>query len=313
MDTFSVGGTRVTKVAELSLDGFTAGQLLPGLDPHAYDHHPEWFPPGTYDARSGHVPLSVHTWLVRHEGLTILIDTGAGNDKSRPTLMVLDQLRNPYLERLAAAGVRPEDVDYVLLTHIHADHVGWNTQLDDGRWMPTFPRAVTICSGLEWRHAAALAAGDEVSVEVIRTGAGLGEPVRPPAPGVFDDSMRPLEAMGRVRLIEFDDHDVLPGVRFLRAPGHSIDHAAIEIRSNGAVGLFGGDVVHHPVEIYRPDLVSMFCEFPDAVRRSRLKILEHAVATKAVFFSSHFPLSSAGYVNHVNQAYEWSFAATGAD
>jgi len=304
---FSIGRTHVEKVHELALDGFAATQLLPALDPHVLNQHPEWMSPGTYDSE-GHALLSIHTWVVRHEGQIILIDTGAGNDKPRPNLKVLDRLQTPYLERLAAAGVRPEEVNYVLLTHLHADHVGWNTCLDECKWEPTFPNAIVVCSGLEWRYGAALAAGDEAAIQAIRQEAGLGEPIRIPVPGVFEDSMAPLEAAGRVRLIDVGGEEVLPGVRFVSTPGHSIDHAAIEICSDGELGVFGGDVLHHPLEIYDPELVSMFCEFPDAARRSRRKLLEQMAESQALYFSSHFTLTSAGHVNRMNSGYGWTFA-----
>lgn len=316
---FVVGRARIVKVPELDLNGFPFTRLLPGLDPDTVRRHPAWAPPGTYDPATGHALMSVHTWVVRHAGRVLLVDTGAGNGKARPTMPVLDHLRQPYLERLAAVGVRPADVDYVLLTHVHADHVGWNTTRADGAeadapgvWTPTFPNATVVCSALEWRYAAALAAGDAAGAQSALDQAGLGAPVRTPVPGVFDDSMRPLEAAGRLRLVAVDGRealsDILPGVRFLPAAGHSIDHAAIELTSGGETALFGGDVLHHPLEVYAPALVSMFCEFPDASRRARLALLERAAATRALYCSSHFPLSSAGRVQRRGAGYAWSFA-----
>ncbi len=306
MSGFAVGRTRVRKVHELDLDGFAATQLLPELDPQLPDRHPEWFAPGTYD-EVGHALLSVHSWLVEHDGAVILIDTGAGADKSRPGLKALDRLHSPYLERLAQAGVAPEQVDYILLTHIHADHVGWNTRLEDGVWTPTFPNATLICSGLEWDYSAALACGDEVAAARLRKRAGLGDPVRLPTPGVFDDSLRPLEAAGRLRLVEVDGREVLPGVRFISARGHSIDHATIEITSEGRTGVFGGDILHHPVEVHQPHLVSMFCEFPDEARDSRQSVMKRAADNKSLYFSSHFTLSSAGRFEAHGEGYRWRF------
>lgn len=307
MGAFTVGRTRVRKVHELDLDGFAATELLPGLDPELPKRRPEWFSSGTYDG-AGHALLSLHSWLVEHEGAVILIDTGAGADKARPGLKALDHLHPPYLERLAQAGVKPEQVDYVLLTHIHADHVGWNTRLESGAWTPTFPNATVICSGLEWSYSAALASGDEAAAAQLRERAGLGEPVRLPTPGVFDDSLLPLRDTGRLRLVEVDGQEVLPGVRFISTRGHSIDHATIEIASAGETGVFGGDVLHHPVEIHQPELVSMFCEFPDMARASRRQVMEQAAARNALYFSSHFTLSSAGrIIESVDEGHRWRF------
>ena len=262
--------------------------------------------PGTYDEK-GHIPLSVHSWLVEHDGAAILIDTGVGADKSRPSMPVLDHLHQPYLDRLAQAGVEPEQIDYILLTHIHADHVGWNTRLVNGAWSPTFPNATVICSDLEWSYSAALAAGDGAAVAKVRNQAGVGEAARVPTPGVFDDSLRPLADTGRLRLVKVNGQEVLPGVRFVGTRGHSIDHATIEITSDGATAIFGGDILHHPVEVYQPELVSMFCEFPELARASRRRVLEQAAANKSLYFSSHFPLSSVGRIEATDGGFCWRF------
>jgi glyoxylase-like metal-dependent hydrolase (beta-lactamase superfamily II) len=304
---FSVGDMSVIKVHELDLNGFAATQLLPGLDPMVVAKHPDWIDSRTYDLQTGHVLMSVHTWVVRIEGKVILIDTGAGNDKDRPTLKVLDHLHNPYLERLAAIGVQPEAVDYILLTHIHADHVGWNTRLEGDRWVPTFPNATVICSDLEWRYGASLTAGDEENLAKVRREAGVGLPFRIPVPGVFLDSMMPLEADERVRRVRVDGGEILKGIRFLSTPGHSIDHAAISITSQGSEAIFGGDVMHHPLELCEPDLVSMFCEFPQGARRSRRWLARHAAERNALYFSSHFPSTSVGRITKTGENFGWEF------
>ena len=112
---FKLGSTTIEKVVDMDLNGMTLQKLLPALDDKVLDRHPEWLPEGTVDA-DGHALLSIHSWLVRHQGLTILIDAGAGNDKPRPQQPELDHLSNPFLERLAAAGAWPEEVDVVLHT-----------------------------------------------------------------------------------------------------------------------------------------------------------------------------------------------------
>jgi len=303
---FTVGSTTIQKIHEMDLNGFRLGQLFSATDERLLEKHPGWLVPGTVNGN--HALLSVHIWLVRHEGLTILIDTGAGNDKSRPQQKVLDHLSNPFLDRLASAGVMPEMVDFVLHTHIHSDHVGWNTRLVDGRWEPTFPRATTICSRLEWNYGEALADGDERGITASRAAAGFGDPVRNPVSGTFDDSMRPLKSTGRVRLVEVNGDEVLPGIRLLPTPGHSIDHAAIELISDGRRAIFGGDVMHHPLELYDTDLVSTFCEFPEIARRSRRALLERSANDKVLYLSAHFPLSSAGRITKDGDGYRWTFS-----
>ena len=303
-----IGSTTVIKVPEMSLDDFTATQLLPNLNIEVLAKNPEWIDSRTFDAKSGKVFLSVHTWVVRHEGKTILIDTGAGNDKDRPDLKVLHHLQHPFLKRLEAVGVLPEKVDYILLTHIHADHVGWNTRLEGKDWVPTFPNATVICSDMEWLYGAALANGDEAAILTIRNTAGLGYPIRLPVSGVFADSMQPIMAAGRLKRVAVDGSEVLPGIRLVPTPGHSICHAAISVSSKDEEGIFGGDVLHHPFELHDPDLTSMFCEFPDAARESRRRLLSQLADSGVSYFSSHFSGSSVGKILRDGDAFRWEFA-----
>lgn len=309
---FRIGSTTVQKVHEMDLNGMTLQQLMPDFDNDRFARHPEWLPAGTSD-KEGHAYLSLHTWMLRHDGRTILVDTGAGNDKSRPQQKVLDHLNNPFLERLEAAGIKPEQVDIVLHTHIHSDHVGWNTRFEDGRWVPTFPNAEIICSDLEWRYGAALTDNDELEIARCREEAGFGEPIRLPVSGTFADSMRPLERSVPVRRIPIDGAEVLPGIRFIPTPGHSLCHAAIELTSDGEVALFSGDVFHHAAEIYDPELVSMFCEYPQAARQSRKAFLERAVDSRTTVFTSHFPQSSAGTIRKDHEQFAWTFVAPQPD
>jgi glyoxylase-like metal-dependent hydrolase (beta-lactamase superfamily II) len=302
-----VGNATVQKIWETDLNGMTFPQLLPGIATDARRAQPDWFPAGTFDGQE-HAFMSLHAWLVRHEGRVILIDAGAGNDKERPQQKVLNRLSTEFLARLHEAGVEPEEVDSILLTHIHSDHVGWNTKLEKGRWVPTFPNAEVIVSDLEYAYGLALTSEDESGISAARARAGLGEPVRLPVSGTFADSMMPLAGRIPVRRVKVDGSEVLPGIRFLPTPGHSIDHASIELESGGEIALFSGDVFHHPVEIYDPDLVSIFCEFPDASRRSRRRFLDHAASTGSMVFSSHFPNSSAGQISRSPRGFEWSFS-----
>jgi len=304
---YFIGSTSVIKLPELDLNDFKLTQLLPNLNKEVLKKHSDWMDDRIYDAKSDLVFLSIHTWVVHHNGKIILIDTGAGNKKDRGNLKVLDHLHTPYLKRLKAIGVAPEDVDYILLTHIHADHVGWNTTLKDDKWVPTFPNAIVICSDMEWRYGAALEAGDEAAINLLRKKAGLGEPIRIPVSGVFTDSMKPIKEAGLLQLIAIDGTEILEGVRFLPTPGHSICHASISISSGGEEGIFGGDIVHLPFELYDTNLTSMFCEFPEAARSSRLQIAAMVADHKALFFSSHFPESSAGNIFKHNENFGWQF------
>jgi len=307
---FKIGNMTIVKVPEVELHGFTATQLLPNINPSQLSsREPDL---RIFDPNTGRVPLSVHSWLVRREDLTILVDTGIGNGKSRPGMKLFDNLNNPYLETLATLGVRPDQISHVLLTHIHADHVGWNTISQEGHWRPTFPIATVFCSELERMYGVALNFRTEAEIAEVLAHADRGKPVRQPTPGVFEDSIVPLDLRRRlttVRLAKLGDSvEVLPDICYLPTPGHSIDHAAISIASGGETAIFGGDVLHHPFEIYEPDLHSVFCEFPDHVSESRRWLLEYVAQSGATYFSSHFGGSSAGYISRKGSGYEWEFA-----
>ena len=304
---YRIGDVQVSRIDELTLNVFQFETLYPTADPAVLQRHRHRLGPGSFNSETGIFTQSIHTWLVRTPHHTILIDTSTGNDKPRPTIPVLDRLNEPYLQRLADAGVRPEDVDYVLFTHLHADHVGWNTRLADGRWVPTFPRARYIMSGVEHAYNRSLADGREPEGEG-RPAPQLGPCTHTPTPEVYDDSLRPIIEAGMAEFIKVDGSEFLDGISFLPSPGHSIDHASIRIVSRGEEALFAGDVMHYPLQVYEPELNTCFCEFPEAAMRSRIWALNHAAERNALFFSTHFAESSAGYVSRTGDRFDWRFA-----
>jgi glyoxylase-like metal-dependent hydrolase (beta-lactamase superfamily II) len=243
---------------------------------------------------------------VRTPNRVVLVDTATGNGKDRPSVPLMHQLNEPFLDRLAAAGVRPEEVDLVLLTHLHADHVGWNTRKMDGQWVPTFPNARYIFSARERAYGAALAAGDGSDV-AVRTEAGLDPATHPPMSGVYEDSVLPIVEAGLAREIIVDGSEVAEGFAYLPSPGHSIDHASIRFTSQGEQALFWGDVLHHPLQVARPDWNSVYCEFPEAARRSRRWAMDLAAETGALVFTTHFAESSAGRLSRAGERFTWHF------
>jgi glyoxylase-like metal-dependent hydrolase (beta-lactamase superfamily II) len=305
-NTYRIGDATITRIDELTLNAFPPAALYPGSDPAAWERNKGRFGKGSSDIAAGVLIQSIHTWLVKTPHHTILIDTATGNGKARPYAPVLDQLNEPFLERLAAAGVQPEAVDYILLTHVHADHVGWNTRLVDERWVPTFRNAKYVFSGIERAYNEALSEG-KIPTGEASPDPKLGTAVGTPSPGVYDDSMRPIIEAGLAEIIKVDGNEMLDGLSFLPSPGHSIDHASIRLVSRGEEALFAGDVMHHPLQVYEPALNSCFCEFPEPSRSSRLWALEHAAEYKSVFFSTHFAESSAGRVTRKGDRFEWQF------
>ncbi|MGY8681514.1 MBL fold metallo-hydrolase [Bradyrhizobium sp. UFLA05-153] len=304
--TYHIGDAAITRIDELSLAAFQFGTLYPGGDPRALERHQGRLEAGSFDPATGTFIQSIHSWLVRTPQHTILIDTATGNDKNRPDMPPLDRLNEPFLARLAAAGVAPEQVDHVLLTHVHADHVGWNTRLVDGRWRPTFPNATYIFSRIEQAYGESLAKGAEPT-GAARPDPALGPALRKPADRVYDDSVRPVIEAGLARFIAVDGSEVLEGISFIPTPGHSVDHASIRLVSRGEQGLFAGDVMHHPLQVYEPLLNSCFCEFPEAALRSRNFVLEDAAESGATVFTTHFAQSSVGRIKRTGGRFAWQF------
>ncbi|MDM8355894.1 MBL fold metallo-hydrolase [Pandoraea communis] len=243
--------------------------------------------PASLDIGQRRVSMRTHLWVVEINGLTVVVDTGIGNGKVRPFSALFDRLDNPVLERFAAAGFRTAQVDYVLVTHLHVDHVGWNTHWKDGRWQPVFENATYVFGQRERDFFATQE----------------GEPRRM----VFEDSVKPIIDAGQARVVPDAVCDVVEGIRLLPTPGHSVGHMAIEITSNGQTALFSGDVMHSPLQVYRPAWNSTFCRNQEEARASRAWLLDRAARTEAIVFPAHFPEGSAGRVLASSDGFEWRY------
>src|SRR5262249_6266210 len=152
MSMFSVGQATVTRVEETYGPTYPAKELFPEWSDDILAAHAHWLAPSHYDAASGLIKLSVHSWLLQIGSRNILIDSCCGNNKIRRAGPFGNMLNLPYLDRLAAAGARPEEIDLVMCTHLHHDHVGWNTLARDGRWVPTFPNARYVFSKPDFEY-----------------------------------------------------------------------------------------------------------------------------------------------------------------
>ncbi len=281
---FKIGEARVQSIDETVLGGLDLSMLFPDGDA------------GLLAAQQAQRPmlaeLVIRSWLVRWQGRTVLIDTGIGNGKSRPFSALFDRLDNPFLERLAAVGVAPDEVDAVLHTHLHVDHVGWNTVWEPdtslaqgGRWRPTFPRALHVMPAEE------LAFFDTPAAEARRM--------------VFEDSVQPVLSAGQVQTVGRTGGTVLGGFRFWPTPGHSVGHMAIELESGGERALFSGDVMHSPVQVAAPQWSSVFCADRAQAIRTREALLTNASQGRTLLFSAHFAGSGAGRVEQDGNRWRW--------
>lgn len=303
--TYQIGDAEITRIHEIALDNTGIATLFPGSNPDQLMPDAKRWGSRNFDVDTGGLRQSVHAWLVKTPAHTLLIDTGAGNGKHRPQIPVLHSLNEPFLERLETAGVTAKDIDRVLLTHLHADHVGWNTVWRDDRWQPTFTNATHVFSQEEYDYNVELTSG-EAAAEAIRERAQLGPCAKLPSIGMFGDSVQPIVDAGLGHPIEINETD-FEGFVFHRAPGHSIDHAAITFTSRGETAFFWGDVCHHPLQVRHPELNSMFCEFPDSAIETRRWALGYAAQHKATVFTTHFADSSVGRVVHDGNKFDWHF------
>lgn len=273
-----VGDFEIRRIEEMVLAEPAAS--FAGFDAAALSQHGHWLVPNYFDEAADAFVTSIHVWLVKTPTLAILIDTGGGNDKQRPASPRFHQRQAPFLDMLAKAGVTPETVDMVILTHLHVDHVGWNTQLIGGRWQPTFPRAAYVMSKSEvaWRDPKAGAAD------------------KPPASHQpFIDSVQPILEAGLARLVDGDE-TLAEGIDLMPIPGHTPGQMAVRLRSRGEEAVFIADVMHQPIQVHLPEINSKYCEDQDLARATRARILAYAADTGAILLPGHFGQPYGGTV-----------------
>ncbi len=274
------GSIEVMRIKETLGAAFPPAHLLPDLPAEAIERNLGWLAPNHYDPVKKRFVMGTHTWLLRTQRHVILVDTCIGNHKARPNSPGFDNLEQPYLERLAQAGFKPEDIDFVLCTHLHVDHVGWNTQLRDGRWVPTFPNAKVLCSKTELASAEAKANADRP-----------GDDDR----AVWQDSLLPVLEAGQLLAVE-GRHAIEDGLLVDPTPGHTPGHVVLRAESAGERMLFAGDICHHPLQVYYPDVNSRFCEDAAGARAMRRRVLADCAESGALFAPAHWGPPHAGRV-----------------
>jgi glyoxylase-like metal-dependent hydrolase (beta-lactamase superfamily II) len=286
MSDIKLGDVTVTRVEETHGPIMPAGAFFPAMPAEAWQQHRDVLVPDHLDT-DNMVHVAMQTWLLRSEGRTILIDTGVGNDKNRPAVESWHQQNLDYLGRLAAAGVEPGDVDLVVNTHLHVDHVGWNTRLVGGEWQPTFSNATYLMPRVDfeyWNPA-----------NNPRIAGGVNE-------NVFEDSVAPVYAAGQVQLWE-GAHRIDANLRLEAAPGHTPGSSVIVLESGTDRALFAGDLMHTPLQVMHPEHDSCFCEDPERARATRRRLLGWAADNHALVLPAHFSGHSALEVEHRGDAF----------
>lgn len=291
MEPVTLGRMTVQKVFEME-SGPPLQMIMPGISAEDLAQLSEWYTDDTLGPTPGQsrFMMSMHSYVLRVGGRNILIDACNGDDKRR-SIPDVDRVKTPFLASLAALGLTTDDIDLVLCTHLHFDHVGWNTRLEDGRWVPTFAHARYLFSRRDFEHFAA----QELEDDNVRA---------------FRDSVLPVYDAGRAELIEADiavHREIDERVWLEPAFGHSPGNLSVLVEGAGQRAIFWGDVVHHPVQLIRPEVTPPFDNNPAEARETRLRTLARAADEGLICFPAHFRAPSAGRVLRAGDRYRYRF------
>ena len=281
MNQWQVGKIKITRIMEMEVNGGTQF-ILPDATREACQPI-EWLRPHFMDAR-GNLIMSIHALVVDTGDRRIIVDTCIGNDKQRP-IPAWSNLQTSFLQDLASAGYPRESIDTVLCTHLHVDHVGWNTMLVDGSWRPTFPKARYLIAEKEWQY------WDGIDDDPLNA-------------DLLTDSVRPVFAAGLVDLIDWD-HEVCEGVRLKPTPGHTPGHVSIHIESEGEHAVITGDWIHHPCQMTRTEWCSSADYDQDQARATREALLQEYADKPVLVIGTHFATPTAGYVKQLGEGRYW--------
>lgn len=266
-----IGDAQLDRVVDLDRFELKLRWLFPDADPAVLEADQHWLEPNFM--RGEIVALSIHSLVLRVGGRVVLIDTCVGEHKPRPRHPSWHKrAATTYAERLAAVGLRAEDIDVVFCTHLHADHIGWNTQLLNGRWVPTFPNARYLMGRTElayWEAELRNRPAEEVNH------------------GSYANSILPVVELGKADLVD-TDHEVLDELVVCALPGHTPGQVGLSLRRGDDCGLLVGDAIHHPVQLVQPDWSSCLCADPQQARETRRKVLAEAAERRAWVVPAHF-------------------------
>ncbi|MBW5484496.1 MBL fold metallo-hydrolase [Streptomyces bambusae] len=271
-----LGDVEVLRFVEFQGPFVAARGLVPDAPYEAWRDNGEWLSPDHWEAAGDLAVLAVQTWVLRSGGRTVVVDPGVGAGRERPGSPAFHRRQDDLPGLLAAAGIRPQDVDVVVNTHLHADHVGWNTRGGEdgsGAWEPTFPRAQYLLPAADDAH--------------FGPDGGYAGGVREDDRLIYEDSVAPVHRAGQAVLWDgfhrIDEHLTLES-----APGHTPGSSVLRLASGGERAVFVGDLLHHPVQILHPACNSCFCLDPAGAAASRLRVLGRAAAERELVVPAHF-------------------------
>ena len=274
MLSWQVGAVRITRVveAEIPVAFDPEGPFITGASPEAL-RTIDWLYPDFVDEQD-RLRLSFHALLVEAPGMRLMVDTCFGHGKHRNALGSEDLMR-PFLDDLERAGWPPESVDAVICTHLHFDHVGWNTVLRDGRLVPTFPNARYLFGRTEYQHW--METGDEDQQEVL------------------SHSIKPVFDAGLAELVDCD-YRISPEIRLVPTRGHTPGHVSVVIESKGQCAVITGDMAHHPCQLSHPEWVTPFDSDNNVAIATRKEHFAEWAADQRLVIGTHFAAPTAGRI-----------------
>jgi glyoxylase-like metal-dependent hydrolase (beta-lactamase superfamily II) len=279
MNRWKVGDVTITRVVEAE-ELWDGTLLLPGATADAVKKEPGLYP--AFTTEEGQFRLSIHAFVLESQGKRIIVDTCVGNDKSR-SIPQWDHLHGPFPERLIEAGHPREAIDRVICTHLHLDHVGWNTTLVNDKWTATFPNAKYLVHGTEWDFFS------KTEDEFLK--------------GPVEDSVRPVMDEGRCELVN-DGYKITDEVWLEPTPGHTPGHTSIRISSKGADAVITGDMIHHPIQFRHPEWDNNFdCDGKQA-KATRRAFCERYAEKPVRVFGTHFA-AQAGRIVKKGAAFDY--------
>jgi glyoxylase-like metal-dependent hydrolase (beta-lactamase superfamily II) len=283
MLSWTIGDVTVKRVVEIEMPVAYHDKhpFLPGATPEALSEIPWLYP--NYVTPEGALRLSIHALLVEAPGLRLVVDTCIGND--RPRRIAGNQaLATDFLSRMAEAGWERDSVDAVVCTHLHVDHVGWNTMLEGDKWVPTFPKARYLIGRKEYEHW--MGEGDEEQQVIL------------------SDSIAPIFEAGLAELVDMD-HRLSPEVRLVPTAGHTPGHVSVAIESKGERALITGDFMHHPSQIARPHWCPPFDHDTAASTQTRKAMIEDLADGPVLVIGTHFAAPTAGHIVRDGDSYRF--------
>jgi glyoxylase-like metal-dependent hydrolase (beta-lactamase superfamily II) len=275
MKTWTVGRVEITRLVEVWKWEDDIWMVLEDSKPSICQTQP-WLLP-SHVTPEGRMFINFQAFVVKAGERRIMIDTCIGADRERQ-FPVFTRMRTSFMEDLASLGIKPTDIDTVLCTHLHFDHVGWNTHLVNGRWVPTFPQARYLFSRKEYDHW-----------QMLRDTGGYH--------GInhLDDAVDPVVQAGLVDFISHD-HAISDEIRLLPTPGHTPGHVSVHIRSQGQEAVITGDMMHHPIQVAMPEHAATFDMDKPAGARTRVEFVNNFQGKPVLIIGSHFADPGAGYI-----------------